>query len=239
MGPGSDDTMQSKQKVTVPKLTADGTNWVDYCDQLLWLLELQHIETHIADDSMPTLYTTQGKVGGLEPQERWMKEEMAIRQVIGASVPSAAFAQIKGQKTVKGTWAVLKKLYEEKTCGLAADLMWRFWNTKCGENDSIRTHFEQMANVHEQLAAIGKVISNKDYMDILLTSLPTSYDQSCTSISHSTHLSRQLLTADALEEMILDEFTQREIKKQKSNSKDKAFAADTTKPKKQCSNCKK
>jgi hypothetical protein len=194
---------------------------------------------HIADDSMLTSYTTQGKVGGLEHQERWMKEEMAIRQVIGTSVPSAAFTRIKGQKTVKGTWAALKRLYEEKMRGLSTDLMRRFRNTKCGENDSVRTHFKQMANVREQLAAMGKVISDEDYTDILLTSLPSSYDQSCTSISHSTRLSWQPLTADALVEMILNEFTQREIKKEKSNSKDEAFAADTTKPKKQCSNCKK
>jgi hypothetical protein len=239
MGPGSDDTMQSEQKVTIPKLTTDGTNWVDYRNWLLWLLESQHIEMHIAGNSMPISYTTQGKVGGLEPQERWTKEEMAIRQVIGASIPSATFARIKGQKMVKGAWAVLKKLYKEKMCGLATDLMQRFQNTKCRENDSICTHFEQMANVCKQLAAMGKVISDEDYTDILLTSLLTLYDQSCMSISHSTCLSRQPLTANALKEMILDKFTQCKIKKQKLNSKDKAFAADTTKPKKQCSNCKK
>jgi hypothetical protein len=239
MGPGSDDTMQSEQKVTIPKLTTDGTNWVDYRNQLLWLLELQHIEMHITNDSMLTSYTTQGKIGGLKPQERWMKEEMAIRQVISTSVPSAAFTQIKGQKTVKVAWAALKKLYEEKMHGLSTDLMRRFQNTKCRENDSICTNFEQMANVREQLVAMGKVISDEDYTDILLTSLLTSYNQSCTSISHSTCLSRQPLTTNTLKEMILDEFTQCEIKKEKLNSKDEAFAADTTKPKKQCSNCKK
>jgi len=71
-----------------------------------------------------------------------------------------------------------------------------------------------MANVREQLAAMGKVISDEDYTDILLTSLLASYepDQSCTSISNSTCLSGQPLTADVLEVMILDEFTQRETK---------------------------
>jgi hypothetical protein len=46
-----------------------------------------------------------------------------------------------------------------------------------------------MANVREQLAAMGETISDEDYTDILLTSLPTSYDQSCTSIDDSTRLS--------------------------------------------------
>jgi hypothetical protein len=72
-----------------------------------------------------------------------------------------------------------------------------------------------MANVREQLAAMGETISDEDYTDILLTSIPTSYDQSCTSIDDSTRLSGRPLTAD--EAMILDEFTQREIKKQCSD----------------------
>jgi len=239
MGPASGENMHTEERVNVPKLTHDGSNWVDYRDRVLWLLESQNIDAHIADDTMLTSYTTDGKIGGLEPPERWKKEETVIRQVIGPSVPPTAFARIKGQKTVKGAWETLKRIYEEKTRGLATDLMRRFRNTRCGENDSVHTHFEHMANVREQLAAMGKAISDDDYTDILLTSLPRSYDQSCTSISNSTRVSGQPLTADDLEAMILAEFTQREIKNQKSNTKDEAFAADTPNSKKQCSNCNK
>src|SRR5260221_8519796 len=128
MGPASGDNMHTEDKVNVPKLTHDGANWVDYHDRLLWLLESQHIHTHITDDSMPSEYTNLGKVSSLEPQERWSKEEYAIRQVISSSIPTAAFASIKSEKMVKGTWSTLKKIYEEKMCGLAADLMRRFWN---------------------------------------------------------------------------------------------------------------
>src|SRR5260221_14039874 len=124
---------------------------------------------------MPTEYTTIVKVVGLEPQERWSKEEYAIRQVIGSSVPTAAFAGIKSEKTVKGAWPTLKKIYKEKTRGLAADLMRRFRKTRCGQSESIRTHFEHMANVGEQLAAMGKNISDDASTDILLTSLLSSY----------------------------------------------------------------
>ena len=239
MGPGTGNAMHSDDKFNVPKLLINGANWDDYRDRVLWLLESQNIEAHIADDSMPSSYTTQGKVSSLDPQDRWMKEELVIRQVIGPSVPSAAFAHIKGQKMVKGAWTTLKKIYEEKTRGLATDLMQQFWNTKCGENDNICSHFEHMTNVREQLVAMGKAISDEDYTDILLTSLPPSYDQSCTSISHSICISGKPLLYSDLKSMILDESTQREIKKQKSNTTEEAFAADSSKPKKQCSNCNK
>ena len=231
--------MTSEDKIQVPKLSADGANWVDYRDRLLWLLESHSIEEHIQHDTLPTSYTTLGKIGGLEPLERWRKEEFAIRQVIGPSIPSSAFTRVKSNKSVKSVWEALKQIYEEKTRALVADLIRRFRNTRCGENDDVRAHFENLANLKEQLAAMGKTVSDEDYTDILLASLPTSYDATCSSISHSARLGSKPLTTATFESMILDEYTRREIKKGKHNTKDEAFSADAPRPKKQCTNCNK
>jgi len=86
---------------------------------------------------------------------------------------------------------------------------------------------------------MGKLISDEDYTDILLASLPASYDSLCSSISNSACLGSQVLTADVFESLILDEYTRRELKKPLSNSKDEAFGADAPRSKKQCSNCNK
>jgi len=239
MGPGLNDNMHFEDKITIPKLSDDGSNWVDYRDCVLWLLESQTIDDHIDHDSPPTAYQNQGKVGGVEYADRWKKEETAIKQVISPSIPCAAFSRIKGQKNVKGVWDILKQIYEEKTRALAAHLMRRFRNTRCGDNDNVRTHFENLHNLREQLAGMGKLISDEDYTDILLASLPASYDSSCSSISNSACLGSQVLTADVFESLILDEYTRCELKKPLSNSKDEAFGADAPRSKKQCSNCNK
>ena len=240
MGPGLGDTMHFEDKITIPKLSDDGSNWVDYCDRVLWLLESQTIDDHIDHDSLPTAYQNQGKVRGLEYANRWKKEETAIKQVISPSIPCTAFSRIKGQKNIKGVWDILKQIYEEKTRALGADLMRRFQNTRCGESDNVRTHLENLHNLREQLASMGKLISDEDYTDILFASLPASYDSSCSSISNSAQLSSKSLTADVFESLILDEFTWRELKKpQASSTKDEAFAAEAPKSKKQYSNCNK
>ena len=103
----------------------------------------------------------------------------------------------------------------------------------------MRIHFKHLTNLKEQLAAMGKHISDEDYTDVLLASLPASYDTSCSPISHSVRLRTKPLTADTFQSMIVDDYMRREIKKNKSNTNDKAFAADAPKPKKQCSNCNK
>jgi len=97
------------------------------------------------------MYTTLGKIGGLEPPEHWRKEEILIKQVIGPSIPLGTFTCVKSHKTVKAIWDMLKKTYKEKTRVLLANLMRHFRNTQCGENDNVHTHFKHLANLKEQL----------------------------------------------------------------------------------------
>jgi hypothetical protein len=165
---------------------------------------------------------------------------MTIKQIIGPSLPRGPFSCVKGQKTVQGVWVILKQVYEGKTRALAADLMRRFQNMRCSKNDNLRTHFEHLGGLKEQLASMGKVISNEDYADIIVASLPSSYDSDIASISNSTKLSSKPLTADLLQDLILDEYMRCELKKlPTASTKDEAFAAKAPKPKKQCSNCNK
>jgi len=69
MGPAFGDTMHFEDKITIPKLSDDGSNWVDYRDHVLWLLEAQSIDDHIDTDSPSTTYTAIGKIAGMEPAE--------------------------------------------------------------------------------------------------------------------------------------------------------------------------
>ena len=136
-------------------------------------------------------------------------------------------------------WATLKLIYE-KTKALVTDLMRWFRITRCGEDDDLRTHFEHLGSLMEQLAGMGKLISDKDYTDILIASLPSSYEANISSISNSAKLGSKPLTADVLEKLILDDFTQRELRKsQPASTKDEAFVAEAPKSKKRCNNCNK
>jgi len=56
------------------------------------------------------------------------------------------------------------------------------------EDESVRNHFEYLADLHEQLAVMDKAVTNEDYTNTLLTSLPVSYDSTVSSMSASMHL---------------------------------------------------
>ena len=142
--------MQSEDSVmkhNIPKLAADGSNWVIYRDCLLWVLDTTAHTNHLAHSSTPTSYITAGDIGGLMPSEQWKKEEGMVKQIISATIPDIAFNCIKGHTAVKDVWAVLKRMYEERTRILMADMMRCFCNKCCVDSENVRTHLKELSQL--------------------------------------------------------------------------------------------
>jgi hypothetical protein len=90
-------------------------------------------------------------------------------------------------------------------------------------------HFEYLADLREQLTAMGKSIADEDYTDTLLTLLPTSYDRAVSSISTSACLGSKVLTAEIFEQLILDEAEWWQVKDRYVENRDEAQATDSGK----------
>jgi gag-polypeptide of LTR copia-type len=86
----------------------------------------------------------------------------------------------------------LRRVYEERSKALVADLIQRFQNKHCEEDESIRLHFEYLADLREQLMTMGKLVTDEDYTD----TLPASYDGAVSFISVSARLGSKALTAE-------------------------------------------
>src|SRR5712671_1736632 len=97
-----------EQKAYLLKLDIEGNNWVMYRDCLIWTMKQSSIKDYIANDSPPAAYLAKGKIGRLESQERWEREEHAIHMALGNSMPDDAFTQIKDTDSAKDAWDILK-----------------------------------------------------------------------------------------------------------------------------------
>jgi hypothetical protein len=184
-----------KMQVQVPKLSLDGANWVIYHNRLKWAMQTNSFNAHASDTSLTQAYTTLGMIGGLTSDVHWKKEENAIKQVLGSTLPDTAVNRIKASANVHDTWEILRHVYEERSKALVTDLIQRFQNKCYDEDECIRSHFEYLTDLHEQLVAMGKSVTDKDYTDMLLASLPTSYNGVVLSISASACLVSKALTA--------------------------------------------
>ena len=70
-----------------------------------------------------------------------------VKQIIGTIIPDITFNCIKGHSAVKDMWAALKKMYEERTRIIMADMMWHFCNKHCGDSENVCTHFEELSQL--------------------------------------------------------------------------------------------
>src|SRR5712671_7566203 len=232
-------------RLSIENLAADGSNWVSYRDRMVWTIESRRLAEHLAEASMTQTYINTGTVGHLLPQARWNMDNGIVKRLIGASVPNTIFLQIKSKTNVKEVWDALKALYETRSELAVVQLMNCFQSTKCGEDDNVRTHYELLADLQEQLAAMGKTITDREYVGTLMGSLPPSYESVLSAISSSCFINQQALTSAMVLKLVLESFDRRQAANA-SKAKDEAFTteaqkvkAKNVKPQMECFNCKK
>ena len=116
--------MQSEDsKLTVPKLSSDGSNWVIYRNRLVYTLNAHGLDVHLTHETPPQEYIDEGDIGGLTPETRWRKGEGHVKTVIGTSVPDDIFGHISEGRTAKGVWDALKQDYEDRSLMTTVDLV--------------------------------------------------------------------------------------------------------------------
>src|SRR6267142_3186206 len=203
---------EQRTPVQVLKLSPDGSNWVTYRDRLKWAMQANSFDDHAKVSSPLAEYTALSTIGGVTSAACWAKEENAIKLILGSMLPDTMFNGIKMMANVHDTWEILKWVFEEQSKALVVDVIRRFRNKRCEEDESVRNHFKYLTDLCKQLAAMGKAVTDEDYTDTLLASLPASYNSTVSSMSASVRLSTKVLTSEIFEQFILDESECRQVK---------------------------
>jgi len=209
-------TMSREEFFKVPKLNADSSNWVTFKDRFRWAIDAQcmldQLENVVEELTDPTELseetpesTPANSQGGntqvqsselqyrnfLIHRSQWCTAEAMIKQCIASMVPDSVFNWIKMEKTVKGIWDALASIFQEQSLMVAIDLRQKMQSVKCGDSEDVRTHFEKLANTRERLASMGVSLSNTEYANFLIGSLPTVYDSTISSITAAAKLTKK------------------------------------------------
>ena len=194
----------------VPKLTSNGSNWITYKDRLRWALDARGILPHLEGTTTQPTQPQSGDATAFETlAKEWRMGEATVKQYIASTVPDPIFNRIKTQGTANGVWTSLCLIFQGRSTMVAIDLRRRMQDTKCSENEDVRTHFEKIAEMFEQLGSMGITISDDDYLAILLGSLPVCYDSTISSMTTTTSLQQKTLTPDTIICVISDEYDRR------------------------------
>jgi gag-polypeptide of LTR copia-type len=193
-------------------------------------------------DAITTVYQSAGVISGLDANMRWQLDEAAVKQLIAASVLDTVFNWIKGGTNVKAIWDELKRLFEGHTKMIVVELRRKLQSTHCKEDESIHSHFDQLTDLCEQLAVMGKSITEEEYSFILLGSLLVLYEMVVNVITAAADISGNDITPAIVTHLALDEFNWCALKKG-NDPGDESFAvvAQKSKHKKNIEwfNCKK
>ena len=155
------------------------------------------------------------------------------------TIPDELFQEIKNLDTMMEVWVKLKELFEGKSRSVMVDLGRKFQTTCCGEDDDICSHFGKLADLCDKLAALGRAVSNDEYVAVLIRSLPPSYSSPINSLTSSCDVNNIDITPTAIIRTATREYKKRTLRKE-NKAQDEVFATTTPANKKdaECFNCK-
>jgi LTR polyprotein gag-polypeptide-like protein/Pol polyprotein len=230
----------------MPMLAIDGSNWVNYHDHIVPILQVKKLADHLVSDTPTPHYTNAGNINGLTPAQCWAKDEDITVVMLNTLIPDTIYIQVKGGNSVKALWDTLKLLFEGRSCNQIMDLTNKLQFSKCLEGDNLRTHFLDLTNLHDQLSTMGKSFSDEDFATILLRSLPDSYKMQVSSIITLADMTNTTISPSLVICMLSDEYDNHvQAGTAGKPPKNKAFKSeDQGKSKKrnhnaQCKNCNK
>jgi len=151
--------------IHVPKLLSDGCNWVIYRDQLQLSVQVCGLDGHLdGTATRPTDPSTRNQpFKSLTEDEQkvittyksnlreWIQKEAIVLQQIASTIPDSLYLKFKGKDTVKEAWDSLKSDFEKRSQMLMIDLRRRLQDKRCENNGNIRTHFDTLRAMREDL----------------------------------------------------------------------------------------
>ena len=154
----------------------------------------------------------------------WTQKEAIVLQQIVSTIPDALYLKIKG-KTVSEAWKVLKDDFEKRSRMFTIDLQRWLQDVCCEDNRNVCTHFDNLRNIREELAALSESIPDRDFTAIILSSLPKFYDTYLSAITATLSVLGKEVNPDALILSIINEYDHRSVKNRQMKDKGKLDAA--------------
>ena len=209
----------------IPKLSADGRNWVIYRERLTLSVAARGLCGHLTGTKKkPTEPQDKTEADGTvvvadqkdvdaysDALATWTLNEAIVLQQIASTISDSLYLKIKRKGTVCEAWKSLKKDFESRSKMFVIDLRRRLQEQRCDDNGNVRAHFDTMATMREDLAALREDISEEDFATILIGSLPKTYDTYLSAILATMNVLGRALDPDALIQCVGDEFDRRTI----------------------------
>ncbi len=167
----------------VDRLDTEGQNWMS------WVAHQRQILDNF--DLLPFVDEQVVFPAGLEGESVRMRNKIVVNNIF-VNV-TAEVRELLDSDTAYNCWNQLKSHFQ-KSSRLAQMFTEKdLRNTTMMEGTDPKKHFRDLQAKHRKLANSGKLISDDDFITLVLSSLPESYDSLCQSIDWDTISVNKLL----------------------------------------------
>ncbi|KAL0437762.1 UNVERIFIED_CONTAM: hypothetical protein Sradi_0484100 [Sesamum radiatum] len=177
LGISWNENEMSKNPLTLIMKTnkINGTNYNDWLSNLRIVLDFEN-QGYILDKPLPVTLPE-----GSPPEERltfekWHKDNRKVHSIILASMTNEIQKQYDRLEDVPSIMLRLKDVYSVPDRHIRYSATKALFGTKMIEGSSVRSHGVKMLSLVEKLEDLKAGLNNDMYIDVILQSLPPSYD---------------------------------------------------------------
>ena len=142
------------------------------------------------------------------------------------ALADGVLSSIAEKKTAKEIWDTLTRLYKAKSSHNKIFLKRRLYTLRMAESSSMTDHINTMNTLFSQLTELGHRIEENERAELLLQSLPDSYDQLIINLTNNILV--EYLVFDDVAAAVLEEESRRKNKEDRSKSSQQAEALTMT-----------
>jgi hypothetical protein len=177
----------------------------------------------------PTTATELAEMQTYEEEiKKWNNNDIIVRQQIAVLILDSLFIQLLSLMTAKEYFNVLKGQFGTRSLAVTVELHHQLGELKLKEGGEARAHIDTLRKLQEELASAGDPILDKDFFNIIFTSLPRSYNNILSAVLTSMQIHQKTPTSHELMTLVVNEYDWMLLQnggKSKSKSKDVAFSA--------------
>lgn len=142
------------------------------------------------------------------------------------ALADGVLSSIAEKKTAKEIWDTLTKLYEAKSLHTKIFLKRKLYTLRMAESSSVTDHINILNTLFAQLTSLGYKIEENERAELLLQSLPDSYDQLIINIANNNVV--EILRFEDVAGAVLEEESRRKNKEDRLVNSQQAEALSMT-----------
>ena len=220
-------------------------NWMPWKRRILAVLRDQNLEEYIEENATPPVPADIAKPTDEEKglMKTWKQGDARARTRIELAIGDTEMIHISGANTARQMWEQLKMVKESRgRLGILATRR-ALYRATAADDFNMVDHISNLRKLQEELHLMGSMVTDEDFVMILITSLPEAWDNYTSAYLGSSGNKPELRSHEIIA-ILLDEDRRRNERSGTGTSGEAALQAKGKGKKrdnsdKKCYNCKK